>query len=349
MVIGLTGSLSAAFGILLLQAIPRNVGGQRRIVGLLAEIVESHGRHADAWIGVARHIAHRRAQEAVVDPHRHALRIGRHVGDERPPCPAARAGCVGRDLAYRRGSGVGREGGNRLDLGIVGERLHPLGIEGEARAIEAKGALVGSAQLRLDPGGIAREQSGRIDHHLAARFGLDRQRGQHRRWEAVLDVALARIGAAGRAIIEVLRDDEHLLPLAHEMDDLAILDAAIEWQFHRSAPGCRRHIIENVGVEGGHLDQDTVLGSIEREGDEAVGMDRCGDGLRWGIAAAFDGRGGERRGAEPDQGDEGASGTQRTQGIVSGPSGGRSLDWYHESGSEDIRETLPGKKRALII
>lgn len=90
----------------------------------------------------------------MVDPHRKHAGIWRDGVD----------GVAGR---------IGGEGGNRLDLGVVGERLHPFGIEDTARRIEFEIAHLRAFETGRDPGRIAHEKRGRIDRHFAADIRLD--------------------------------------------------------------------------------------------------------------------------------------------------------------------------------
>ncbi len=175
-------------------------------------------------------------------------------------------------LAHRHARRIGSEADDRLDLGIFREGLGARRIEHALGRFEPEIALARTLHPRRHVTGIAHEQRGAVDHHLAAAVGDNRQDRQHRGGKGI-----DRPLCSGRAAIEcpeigIDLVDYHLVAGADEMDYGGIDDSPVHADLHRAGIGGCGNVIEHVFVEGRHFQQHLAILGIPVERNEALGL-----------------------------------------------------------------------------
>ncbi len=244
----------------------------------------------------------------------------------------------GGDVAdpFAGAGGVGGEGEDGLDLGVLGEGAGAVERDGGAGGIDLVGALLGACEGRGDVVGVAEEEVGGVDEDGAFRavgggiFGLYLEAGEDRLGEGLAYGELLGGVVGGGAEHLVGLDEQHLGADALEAYDATGGGlAAIEADVVGAGAVGQRVGVEEVLVEVGNLEVELAgLGiPVERKqaGHVLHGGGPGGDGgqMRVGLCCGFlSANGGECR-EKHGENEHGAHATV----VARDPSVARSNAW----------------------
>ena len=142
-------------------------------------------RRVEAGPGEGRQtleVGHRRRREGPDGGDEHVGLAGAALGVGEPPAPCAGIPRRRRDARVRPQVGADAEAVGAVlevaeDLGLVGVRLGPVGLQGEGIGVEVRGHVAGGAGVGVRPPGAA-DAVGRLEDHEVAPAGLDQLDGQ---------------------------------------------------------------------------------------------------------------------------------------------------------------------------